>query len=105
MSILDKYLVISMPDSSKWAVPVRVIAEHRAKQFADEFDGDVERSLSEDTEPYFADDDYNIEDWAANNMNWVEVESRARRIPELSGSVDYQEGWVNGDKEVRSLII
>jgi len=87
---------IEMPDQSIWALPVSYIARNRAARYAHEFDGNIERSLKEDTVPHFEDDDYNITDWASNNMNWSDVEEHAEQISK--GDVDYQEGWVNGEK-------
>lgn len=98
---MSKHLFITMPDASVWAVPVDVIARNRAAYYAHQYGGDIERSLTEDTLPLFEGDSYEIEDWAANNMNWGEVVAHARLINE--GETDYQEGWVNGDKEVNDL--
>lgn len=88
-----------MPDGHKWDVPISVIAEHRANYYKKEFDGNLERSLKEDTIPLFEEDEFEIEDWAANNMNWSEVIRFATRAS-FSPEVDYQEGWVNGKKEL-----
>jgi hypothetical protein len=93
-----KYLRVEMEDGSEYDIPVSVIAENRAEMYKDEFGGDIQRSLSEDTNPLFESDSYEIEDWAANNMNWIDVESVAVRVS--NGSVDFQEGWLNGDKKI-----
>lgn len=93
-----KMLEIEMPDGSKWGVPVEIIARDRAKYYAHEFDGDIERSMAEDTIPLFDGDDYTVEDWASNNMNWSEVQSQAVKIQDPE--IDYQEGWINGEKRV-----
>ena len=98
MSILDKQYVVEMPNGDRFAVPVRVIAESRAKWYAKEFDGDATKSLNEDTAPLFSDDPYEIEDWAKNNMNWLDVSASAKLI--TSTPVDYQDGWINGDCEI-----
>lgn len=93
-----KVMIVEMPDGSEWQVPVDVIARNRAEHYANEFDGDVERSLAEDTMPLFASDDYEVKDWAENNMNWADVVSDAtQREP---GNVDYQDGWANGEKRI-----
>jgi hypothetical protein len=42
-----------MPDGSEWAYSVMDIARNRAEHYADEYGGDVERSLAEDTLPLF----------------------------------------------------
>ena len=71
-----KMLVLQMPDGSEWGVPVEVIARNRAEHYKSEFGDDVERSLAEDTMPLF-EDDYEIEEWASNNMNWQDVKGCA----------------------------
>lgn len=87
-----------MPDRSKWGVPVEIIARNRATYYAKEYDGDVEKSLADDTMPLFESDDYEVEDWAANNMNWDEVKEHAVLLD--AGKCDFQEGWINGEKSV-----
>lgn len=97
-----KVLRITMPDDSEWDVPLDLIARNRAEYYAsvdEEYGGSVERSLAEDTMPLFEADPSEAADWASNNMNWEDVEHRAvctRKAP----PPDFQEGWVNGDKEV-----
>lgn len=98
--VLRSSLRVTMPDGSKWDVPVSVVALNRASYYADEFGGDVERSLKEDTGPLFAQNDYEIKDWAADNMDWRDVFAHARRAPIEPPAADYQEGWVNGEKEI-----
>ena len=93
---------ITMPDGAKYDVPTEIIARNRAKYYADkEFDGDIERSLAEDTLPLFQSDDYEIHDWAANNMNWSDVKDHATlaSLPEDS-EASHQEGWINGEYEI-----
>jgi len=97
--MIDKELHVSMPDGSVWAVPVQIIAINRAEYYAREFGGDVARSMAEDTAPLFKVSDLEIEDWAANNMNWSDVSHAARCVS--PGDVDFQEGWVNGGKQVK----
>ena len=104
MSILDSHLEVEMPDQSKWMVPVRLVAESRARYYAEdrgEFDGDVQRSLDEDTVPLFEDDHSEIIDWAANNMDWDDVAHEA--FCSSKGDTDFQEGWCNGEKKVVNL--
>lgn len=94
----NKLLLITMPDGSVWSVPVQIIANNRAVNFAHEFNGDINKSLIEDTYPLFEEDEFEIEDWAANNMNWSDVESHAIKVS--SGYVDFQNGWINGKKRI-----
>lgn len=94
-----KMLTIEMPDGSKWGVPVEMIARNRAEHYASEFGGDVERSLAEDTIPLFESDDYEVEDWASNNMNWSDVAAQAKKLQDAP-EPDFQKAWVNGEKAV-----
>lgn len=98
---MTKYLRVTMPDGSRWDVPVEAIARNRAANYASEFGGDIDKSLEEDTLPLFEEDPYEVEDWAANNMNWSDVDSIAQRAPDSpKPKVDYEEGWINGEKKV-----
>ncbi len=96
--ILSKQLHVTMPDGSVWAVPVKIIAENRAKYYAKHDGISFEESLK-DTEECFEEDNYQIEDWAANNMDWKDVRDFAKQI-DRAERVDFQEGWVNGHKAV-----
>jgi hypothetical protein len=92
------WLNVTMPDDSIWQVPVYVIALNRARCYKISFDHDVSRSLHEDTIPLFSADAAEIIDWAANNMDWADVAPYA--VLKKKPAVDYQEGWMNGDKSV-----
>jgi len=96
MSVIDKKLVITMEDNSKWSVPVRVIAENRAKYYQSKSDLSFESCMEAAIE-YF-EDEYEIEDWAANNMNWSDVEDIAQCLQ--FAQIDMEDGWCNGDKEI-----
>ncbi|MEP9172143.1 hypothetical protein ABKT63_18040 [Enterobacter hormaechei] len=95
---MSKHLQIEMPDGSKWAVPVHVIAMNRATYYAKNDGITIEDSLNNDTLPLFESDDFEIEDWSANNMNWSDVEHLAICISKVE--TDYEEGLCNGDKEI-----
>jgi hypothetical protein len=95
---MKKRLIVTMSDGSRWGVPVEIIARDRAKNYASEFGDDIDRSLAEDTVPLFTEHEFEIIDWAQNNMNWDDVKQHAGRM--AHSEPDYQEGWVNGDKEL-----
>lgn len=90
-------MTIEMPDGSVWGVPVTMIARSRAEHYANEFNDDVERSLAEDTLPLFAQDEYAIEDWAANNMDWSDFDGHQVKITDAPPP-DFQEAWMNGKR-------
>ena len=87
-------ILITMPDGSTWQVPAQFVAEHRARHYEDEgdFAGEVDFALT---------DEYTLLDWAAGNMNWEDVIEHAVKVRTRDlDPVDYQEGWVNGKKQV-----
>ena len=91
----QKYLRVTMPDGRRWDIPALFIAQHRAKAIVEtdpetNFDAEVKFALN---------DEYEIQDWAANNMNWKDVELQVQMVNE-DITADYQEGWVNGNKEI-----
>jgi hypothetical protein len=99
---MAKVVRVRMPDGSQYDVPVERIADHRATEYAREFGPPL--SLEYETtfvkERALAIDDHDeLLDWAANNMNWDDVEDVAVLV-ETAPALDYQEGWVNGEKEV-----
>lgn len=99
-----KVRTIKLENGEIWAVPVAAIARDRAKNYASEFDNDIERSLKEDTEPLFAEDPFEIQDWAANNMNWEDVSAVAFRVEgSKAAELDFQEAWVNGHDDIKDI--
>ncbi|WP_241624224.1 hypothetical protein [Rosenbergiella epipactidis] len=98
-----KYLQVEMPDGSKWAVPVEVIALHRARYYAQNDGICLDQSLNEDTLPLFESSPFEIEDWAVNNMDWVDVKRFAVQIKNPHPDFDYEDGWTNGDKQIIEL--
>lgn len=92
-----KYLTMKVSDGSTWGVPVAMIARNRAAHYAKEFDDNIERSLAEDTIPLFNSSDYDIEDWAVNNMNWSDFTGHHVKLREGTG-IDFQEAWMECDK-------
>lgn len=97
----QRQLEVTMPDGSTWAIPVAVIAQSRARYYAArEHAGDMTAALAATLAEFDADED-EVEDWAANNMNWSDVASCAVRLK--GPTVDYAEGWVNGPKRVAPL--
>lgn len=94
---MNKYLRVTMNDGTRWDVPAEVIAQNRAKYYAEI---DPTTTLEEEYS-YAMEDDGELMDWAANNMNWEDVEKYAVRAPDAPKEApDYQEGWVNGEKEI-----
>lgn len=99
----QKYLRVTMPDGSKWDVPAHMIANDRATYYTEKLVGTEKAKEME----YKAEYDYamshndELQDWAANNMNWDDVKDQARMVAQHEMSDDdFQEGWINGEKEM-----
>lgn len=89
------YIQVKMPDGSVWAVPARIVAESYATHYASA-DPD---SNYRDEYSHALQNASTLLDWAANNMNWSQVKLYAVKL-EVAEPVNYQEGWVNGEKAV-----
>jgi len=102
----EKFIRTVMDDGSEWDVPVRVIADHKGRYYAnikDEYRADKKSTDEEIYNREFeelmnAEDDYDIIDWAENNMDWSDVEQYAVKVS--TKKPDFQEGWMNGEKEI-----
>ena len=77
-------------------MPTRIIAENRAEYYAKKNNITFAESLQNDTIPFFESDDYEIEDWARNNMDWSDVENYAEKMKDVG--LDMQEEWVNPEE-------
>ena len=93
-----QYFRVTMPDGSKWDVPVMAIIRHRAEHYSS--GNAIARTKEYFTAGDGAPDLDEISDWAENNMNWDEVVSIAKRAKEAEDEPDYEDGWVNGEKEI-----
>lgn len=93
-------LIVEFPNGEKWKIPVRCIVNHRALTYSgDEMDDSYDRMI-EDTLALFM-DDFEIKDWAENNMNWSDVSECAEMVS--NPRKDYHENeWVEAEKAVVS---
>lgn len=102
MDLRKKRLMVDMPDGTSWSIPVQVIAEHRARLYSNRID--PERGYRETLEwtlELFGEDDFEITDWAANNMDWDDVEKHATKIEKQNEPPpNYVSGWYEAEKTV-----
>lgn len=84
----NRVLRVTMPDGSRWDVPLVLVAIDKAGYYDDTSEAD---ELA---------DPAGLIDWAENNMNWSDVASHASKVTESPKGIDYQEGWINGEKEI-----
>ena len=101
-----KYLVVEMSDGTQWAIPAMVIVKDRAEYYAKE---DVKWGCGEYDEIYKEEiieamsDEYEITDWAANNMDWEDVWRHAIRLKTSPPEVNYHKEWTNAPKSVKEI--
>lgn len=98
-AMLGKNYYISFSDGSIWYLPVSIIAFDRANQYVDKFDGDMARSVLEDTMPHFVENPGAISYWAKNKMTWEQVKCEAVMVK--SPNNNYQKEWVEGSVEIK----
>lgn len=113
---MKSFIQLSMPNGMVIEIPTQTIADNRAKAMLeahpDEFKNLTE--AMEDTVGLFTDDSWNIQDWAANNMRWSDLQNHARMIrfipPDMStwhdGEFSYHDhpgmlGEVDGESIMR----
>lgn len=100
-----KMIRVTMGDGSKWDVPMEVVSRSYATYWAnrDHPPATSPRHKWDDAFARFFEyamaDEHSGLDWAVNNMDWNDVARHAVRV-NPSRPEDYQEGWVNGEKEV-----
>ena len=94
----DAKMQLTMSDGSRWEFPVQIIADSRDEYYQDE---------KEDTIKYIRRgslDKFEIEDWAANNMNASDVLEYMVELPSKKTELDFEEEWTNAEKEIDGKI-
>ena len=98
---MKNYLSVEFSDGSTFRIPIGIIALNRAEYFAKKEGGDDPVKYStifEEEYQYTLGDSAELLDWAANNMNWSDVEEYAIQID--TKSADFEEEWPNTVKAV-----
>jgi hypothetical protein len=101
----DKYLRVKMSDGSQWDIAALYIARDRAAWYANndtgENNGAAYDEVYQEEYAYTMENNYELTDWASNNMNWEDVERYANRVQEPV-AIDMGKEWVNADKTIIS---
>ena len=98
-----KFLVVTMPDNSRWAISTKFIAKHRVRYYAkrdSEMEGNDYDKTFDIEFAYTLEDDYELVDWASNNMYWKDIADVALRLADKPSWCDYGKEWTNVDKVV-----
>ena len=88
MGRVKKYLVVTMPDHTRWRIPAQFVAEHYAARFPGTC-----QAVFDDEVAFVLNDDYELENWATNIMSWSDVVSVAERLPDEIVECDYERAW------------
>lgn len=73
MSLYDQRVRIKFSNGDVFELPVSVIADARARYYAEREGMSFEQSLAEDTIPLFESDHEEIVYWAKGEMDWQDV--------------------------------
>jgi hypothetical protein len=96
---MEKYLKVQFSNGDIFVVPAKIIAENRADYYSaldgydkgtNEWEAEVQNGLNEEFEIY---------DWAGNNMNWEDLAPYAKKIEDLS-DYDYEDEWPGAEIEI-----
>lgn len=102
---MPKKLIVTFSDGSKYGIPLDAIASNRSKYYAirdnpgkPAYDKDFSKTEDEEYRLTMTDEDTVI-DWAKNNMDWKQVEYRAKPIGHTP--INHSEEWCNCEMEVK----
>lgn len=99
---MNKFLRVTFSDGKVYDIPAEFIAKARAKYYA-EIDADRGKdyqAVYDEELKNCLEDDYEIHDWAFNNMNWADVKEQAVLLSQVTKVIDYEKEWPNVEHEV-----
>ena len=103
---MSKFLVVTFSDNSRWKIPAEFIAKDRAAYYAkldSERDGDDYDEVYRIELDFALSYEFELTDWASNNMNWSDVLPVASRLPDRESDHDYGKEWTNAEMKVMEL--
>lgn len=102
-----KKLRVTWPHGEICHIPAHIIAKPRASYYATVDNGkpvkDNAKAWNETYEKGFKftmENDYELLDWASNNMDWKDVSAHAVFTLANLSMRDYNKDWVNAEKEI-----
>lgn len=101
--MMDKHLIVTFSDGSRWQIPAGFVATDRAAYYAkldSERDGvDYDKVFGEEVE-FALKNEFELIDWAKNNMDWVDVMGVAEKLDVKRA--EHRHEWANADMKVVS---
>lgn len=98
MATRATYLQITFTDGQQWRVPALVIAEHRAKYYAEQ---DPDTTFEREVQ-FTLENQYELVDWARNNMVVSDVEKHATKVADRV-PIEFEDGWNDGESEFTTV--
>lgn len=90
-----KWIQVTFSNGETWEIPASVVAEDRTSYYTKK---DGLSPADSNAEYRQSMEDYELIDWACNNMNWEDVEGYAKLIRRQAPNRHLE--WVNADKKV-----
>ena len=99
---MKKFLRVTFSDGMVYDIPAELIAKARAEYYAklDADRGEDYTKVYNEELKNALKDDYELSDWAFNNMDWVDVSAYAVMVAQENKFVDYKKEWVNVKNEI-----
>jgi hypothetical protein len=99
---MNKFLRVTFSDGKVYDIPAEFIAKTRAEYYAklDAARGENYIKVYNKELKAGLEDDYEICDWAFNNMDWADVKEQAVLLGQVAKTIDYEKEWVNVEHEV-----
>ena len=88
-------IAVNFSDGTTWEFPASIVAEGRARYYEGREPGCYQEEFD-----YTMSNDYELLDWASNNMDWKDVMEHATLV-DTDKWVDYSNEWVNANREVQ----
>ena len=93
----DKKIILTFSNGDRFSLPASVVADKRARYYADRDDDATYRGEYEFT----MSDDYELSDYLGSNMNWCDIEKQATKLPNIPDPISYDSDFVNVQIEVQ----
>lgn len=95
-----KWVEITLQNGDRWQIDVENIVVHRANSYYQDAisEGDEDAEIGEfieGTKSLFNTDDFEIEDWMKNNMDWEDLGA-----VKVESGPEQPEDWMNSKMEV-----
>jgi hypothetical protein len=89
-----KEYIFECSDGIKYSIPVEIIAQSMARYYAEVDQISYEESYN-NVVSLFNESDFEIEDWARNNMDWSDVKEFSTIVSFDKKRIKMQEEWLN----------